>query len=207
MADRRTSAARTAGVGGTSAAGPAGAGPLAGVPIGRRSPRGSRRWYLVHAPGRERATCERLLRLVPRELLEDAFVMRKERWRKYRGEWRLYPVPMYHGYLFVVTEDAVALDRELAGLTFPARIARTDGRHLAPLSRAAQGWYEGVLDAQRVIRSSTAVIEGGELRVRSGPLVGQEARVVKVDRHRRHCLVEVDEGFAECVPLDVPFKS
>lgn len=195
------------GASGVAAARGLSGGALAGVPVGRRSPRGRRRWYLVHAPGREQATCDKVRRLMPSDLLDDAFVMRKERWRKYHGEWRLYPVPMYQEYFFVVTKDALALDRELAKLTFPARIAKTDGRHLAPLSASAQEWYEGALDGQRVIRSSTAVIEGGVLRVRSGPLVGQEDRVVKVDRHRRLCFVDVGDGFAECVPLDVPFKS
>ncbi|WP_165045737.1 hypothetical protein [Adlercreutzia sp. ZJ138] len=180
---------------------------LGGMPVGRRSPRGRRRWYLVHAPGREQATCDKLRKILPPDLLEDAFVMRKERWRKYHGAWRLYPVPMYQEYFFVVTKDVLALDKELAKLTFPARIAKADGRHFAPLAKGAQQWYEGVLDTERVIRTSTAVIEDGVLHVQSGPLVGQEDRVVKVDRHKRFCFVDVDEGFAECVPLDVPFKS
>ncbi|WP_206214625.1 hypothetical protein [Adlercreutzia sp. ZJ242] len=178
------------------------------MPVGRRSPRGRRRWYLVHAPGREQATCDKVRKLMPPDLLEDAFVMRKERWRKYHGVWSLYPVPMYHEYFFVVTRDVLALDKELSKLTFPARIAKADGSsHFAPLSKGAQEWYEGVLDGERVIRTSTAVIEDGVLHVQSGPLIGQEDRVVKVDRHKRFCFVDVDGGFAECVPMDVPFKS
>ena len=61
-----------------------------------------------------------------------------------------------------------------------------------------------------MLRTSVAVIEGGVLRVERGPLVGQEARVSRVDRHRRRCLVRVtdaDGGFTECMPLDVPRKS
>ncbi len=181
---------------------------LAGMPIGRRTSQGRRRWYLVHTPrGSEQATCDKVRKLMPSDLLEDAFVMHKERWRKYHGEWRLYPVPMYHEYFFVVTDDAITLDKELSKLTFPARIAKTDGRYLAPLSKGAQEWYEGMLDDERVIRTSIAVIETGVLRVQSGPLVGQEDRVVKVDRHKRFCFVDVDGGFAECVPMDIPFKS
>ena len=50
----------------------------------------------------------------------------------------------------------------------------------------------------------------GALHVTDGPLVGQEARISKVDRHRRRCEVAVGgpgEEFTEQAPLDVPFKS
>ena len=71
-------------------------------------------------------------------------------------------------------------------------------------------WYAAAMDASHVIRSSTAVIVDGVLRVQSGPLVGQEPRISKVDRHRRRCQVLVGEGdtaFTEQAPIDVPFKS
>lgn len=40
--------------------------------------------------------------------------------------------------------------------------------------------------------------------------MGQEARVKKIDRHKRWCLVDVGEGdsaFRELLPLDVPSKT
>lgn len=142
------------------------------------------------------------------ELLEDAFVMRKERWRKCNDVWQEYPVPMYQEYFFAVTKDVAELDRAMSKLSFPARIARGCGNHYAPLSAAAQAWYEDALDEKRVIRTSTAVIVNGILHVQSGPLVGQENRVLKIDRHKRFAYVDVGEGgFTECVPLCVPFKS
>lgn len=48
------------------------------------------------------------------------------------------------------------------------------------------------------------------LYIEQGPLVGQEARVKKINRHKRCCLVDVgDDGFAlrELLPLDVPTKT
>ena len=74
----------------------------------------------------------------------------------------------------------------------------------------AQEWFEASMDADHVLRSSMAHIVEGELRVLAGPLMGQERRVRKIDRHRRRCLVDVcdaDGGFVEQMPLDVPFKS
>lgn len=184
---------------------------LAGMPVGRRTPKGKRRWYLVHAPGREQATCDKVRKVIPGELLEDAFVMRKERIRKRSGEWFTSTVPMYEDYFFVVTRDVAALDKALSKLSFPAHIAKGESRYFAPMAHEAQAWYEKAMDATHTIRTSTAVIVDGELRIQNGPLVGQEDRVVKIDRHHCDCVVEIsggaDGGHAERLPMEVPFKS
>lgn len=63
-----------------------------------------------------------------------------------------------------------------------------------PMPDDAQDWYRSVLDEDGVVRNSVARIEDGVLHIEQGPLVGQEARVKKIDRHKRWCLVDVGEG-------------
>lgn len=183
----------------------------ASLPMGRRSPRGRERWYALRMPeGRETDLCEELKRLLPKSVLTDAFVLRKERWMKRGGTWFLEPVEMYRGYAFAISADAAGLAKALSRLTLPVELVGTEIRSWAPLSDAAADWYSDAMDASHVIRSSTAVIVDGALHVTEGPLVGQEARISKIDRHRRRCQVTVidgGDGFTEQVPLDVPFKS
>ena len=200
-------------MGGAAFAEPAAASPCApaGLPLGRRSPRGRLRWYLAHVPeGREDATCARLSRILSPETLEDAFEVRKERWFRRGGVWSLRSVPAWPGYVFLMSRDAVALDRALFSLSFPVRLAGgSDGHTWAPLSEGARAWLEGTMDSTHTLRNSTAEIVGGRLRVLEGPLVGQETLVHKVDRHRRVCIVsasDVDGGFTVSMPLDVPVK-
>lgn len=79
-----------------------------------------------------------------------------------------------------------------------------------PMPDDAQDWYRSVLDDDGVVRNSVARIDDGVLHIEQGPLVGQEARVHKIDRHKRWCLVDVGEGdstFRELLPLDVPIKT
>ena len=183
---------------------------LKGMPLGRRTPRGKRRWYIVYAPGREQATCNRIKKLIPRDLLEDAFVLRKERVRKLNGIWVTDTVPMYKDYLFVVTRDACALDRALQCLSNPVSICKGDGRFYTPISEEAQAWYEGMMDSTHTIRTSTAVIVDGELQIKNGPLMGQENKVTRVMRHQCSCKVAVADGvdaFDARVPFVVPFRS
>ncbi len=151
------------------------------------SQHGRVRWYLVHTPhGKERETCEKVRRIIPHELMQDAFVMQKEFWFKRDGAWSLQTKPMYKEYFFVATHDAASLDEAF--------------ERLAAASPADDG----------VARNSVARIEDGVLHIEQGPLVGQEARVKKIDRHKRWCLVDVGEGdstFRELLPLDVPSKT
>lgn len=182
-----------------------------GLPCGRRTPAGRVRWYLLRVPeGREQDVCDRLLRLIPKDLLDDAFVPQKERWIKRDGMWSLSAAPMYRGYAFALSRDAAGLAKALAGLSVPAELAGTEQRAWLPLADEAAAWFVQSMDAQHVIRSSTAEIRDGVLRVLDGPLAGQEARISRVDRHRRRCLVSVgdaDGGFTESMPIDVPHKS
>ena len=179
--------------------------------MGRRSPKGRERWYALRMPaGREVSLCAELKRLLPKSVLTDAFVLRKERWMKRGGTGSWSPVEMYRGYAFAISADAAGLAKALSRLTLPVELVGTEIRSWAPLSDAAADWYADAMDASHVIRSSTAVIVDGALHVTEGPLVGQEARISKIDRHRRRCQVTVidgGDGFTEQVPLDVPFKS
>lgn len=182
-----------------------------GLPAGRRTPRGRVRWYLLRVPeGREQTVCDQLRRLVPHDLLADAFVPQKERWIKRGGVWFLEPARMYRGYAFALSHDAAGLSKTLAKLSIQAELAGDGERAWLPLADEAAAWFERSMDAYHIIRSSTAVIEYGELRVMEGPLVGQEDRIDRVDRHRRRCLVRVcdaDGGFTESVAIDVPHKT
>ena len=159
----------------------------AGLPMGRRSPRGRERWYLLRMPeGREASLCVELKRLLPGSVLTDVFVLRKERWMKRGGVWFLEPVVMYRGYAFAVSPDAASLAKTISGLTLPVELVGTEVRAWAPLADEVASWYAAAADSRHVIRSS------------------------KVDRHRRRCLVSVgdaDGGFTESMPIDVPHKS
>lgn len=173
-----------------------------------RSWRGRSRWYLVAAPeGAERRTAERIRRLVPSELLDDAFSPAKERWEKRGGEWGLRVVGMYPGYLFVSTRDVAGLGKALAALSFRAELAGAAEGACAPLAEGAQEFLERAMDAGRVVRGSVGELVGGELRVTSGPLAGQEGRILRWDRRKRWALVDLDRdggGSVESLALDVP---
>ncbi len=180
-------------------------------PAGRRVPKGTLRWYPVRVPeGREAAAAERLRKLAAAGALDDAVVVSRERWFKRAGAWSVQTEPLYRGYVFVVSRDAAALGRELDRLGLRGD-ARQEGGRPVPLADDVRQWIAASMDGAGVLRASEGVIEGDSLRVTKGPLAGQEARVAKVDRHRRVCEVRVGrEGghdVVERMALNVPEKS
>lgn len=109
-----------------------------------------------------------------------------------------------------ITKFFMEFRRKNIELSFGCRIAGSRERAYMPMPDDAQDWYRSVLDDDGVVRNSVARIEDGVLYIEQGPLVGQEARVKKIDRHKRWCLVDVGEGdsvFRELLPLDVPSKT
>ena len=160
-------------------------------------------WCAVRVrTGSEAATAEALRRVLPSSVLADAFVPRKERWFKRGGAWDLKAVPIYPGYLVAVTKDAEAFARAAWETSLKVEPAgRLDGE---------RRWIESNEDGGHIVRGSDGVIEDGKLRVLSGPLVGQEDRILKVDRHKRACTVlmccENGRAVTELFALHVPEK-
>lgn len=179
----------------------------ASLPLGRRAPRGHLRWYLAEVrEGSEQALCTKVRSIVPQDILVDAFVMQKEKWLKRSGAWFTTSRPAYRGCIFLATRDVIELDRALSHLTFPVRLIGSGERAWVPISEEMRAWYTSAMDARHVLRSSVAVEEDGAICVVSGPLAGQEQRIVYVNRHKRFCRVRVgdaDGGFIEDMPLEI----
>ncbi len=171
---------------------------------------GSPRWYAARVPsGAERKACSEARAAIPAHLLADAFPIARERWVKRAGLWSLDVVPLAPGYAVAVTGDPAALARALSRSPARMELVGAVGDGWVPYPREAVAWFQSVMDGRGVIRSSTAEIVDGELRVLDGPLVGKERLVRSVDRHRRRCRVLVEdggEGFTESLAIDVPVK-
>ncbi len=179
------------------------------TPLGRGCAGRKARLYAVNAGlGHESALCARLARLMPADLLLDAFVPKKEKWFKRGGSWSLQAKPMWPGYLLVSTPDAVSLNDLMLHMSSPRRLAGESGRGFAPLDGAVEAWLLSCMDASHTVRGSVGHLVGGSLRVASGPLVGREGSILKFDRHKRTALVALTpmgaQGPCETLALDVP---
>ena len=179
------------------------------MPVGETPGPAKTHWYAALAPeGSESALAARLKAVLSPAVLDDAFVISRERWTRRAGAWQLNRVQMYPGYVWLASRDLAGLTQALRGLSFPVRLAGGPGaKGTAALEGEAQAFYAGALDASHTVRASAAVLDAhGALRVTQGPLVGCEASIVDYNRHKRTAYVRISQaegGLVECLALDV----
>ena len=166
------------------------------------------RWYAAGAlEGSEGSLAARLKAVLSPAVLDDAFVISRERWTRRAGAWQLNRVQMYPGYVWLASRNLSGLTQALRVLSFPVRLAGGPGiQGVAALEDEAQAWYAGAFDATHTVRASVAVLDGDGVRITQGPLVGREASIVDYNRHKRTCYVRVSQaegGLVECFALDV----
>ena len=81
---------------------------------------------------------------------------------------------------------------ETASRSASSRAARSSGarrrsdERVIPLSQDEVAWLTALMQPlDKVVEMSTGVIEGDRVIVTDGPLVGREALISKIDRHKR----------------------
>ena len=142
-------------------------------------------WYAVQvSPGKEEATCRLMRRLVPARVLDEAFTPRFASQKKYQGEWRACSQVLFPGYVIAVTPDVQALHDSLTGVPEFTRLLAMGETYL-PLEERDRAWIEALTSREcRTVQMSQAIYEGDRVVVTSGPLVGHEAWIDSVNRHK-----------------------
>ena len=150
-------------------------------------------WYVVQVQtGKEDQLIADLSRHCDPGLLKEVFSPTYEVQKHLAGEWRTTQQRMFPGYVIVDTKKPESLARVLRRMSQFARLLGTD-EGFVPLAQQEQRWIAEFSGAgRRVIQESSGIIVGDEVRVLTGPLVGQEARIKKVNRRKRLAFLEMD---------------
>ena len=151
------------------------------------------RWYVIQiATGKEEAMCRLVERLAPEGSLEECFAPRYATEMKVRGEWVPAQKPLFPGYLIAVTNKPELLSDALRGTPEFTRLLSV-GETFVPLHEEDQAWIGAFTKkGARVIPMSTGVMEGDRVVVLDGPLVGCEAMIKSVNRHKSLAILEFE---------------
>ena len=151
-------------------------------------------WYVAQvSSGQETATRDMCKHMVDPNILQDCFIPEYETMRKVQGEWRSIRRLLFPGYLFMVSDSVFDLVAALRNVPASVKLlGQGDGEgDILPLSEWEQDWLKAFTDETHCIRMSEAIIEGDAITVTRGPLLGHEAIIKKIDRHKRRALIEV----------------
>lgn len=163
-------------------------GSTASAAGGRRA-----RWYVIQvATGKEEGMCRLIERIAPEGVLEECFSPRYATQMKVRGEWVSVEKLLFPGYLIAVTDQVERLEVALRRIPEFSRLLSM-GETFVPLHEDDQAWIGAFTEkGARTVPMSVGVIEGDRVVVTDGPLVGLEALIKKVNRHKSLAFLEFE---------------
>ena len=125
-------------------------------------------------------------------IVEELFVPKTRVGVKRGGKWLPGEEVLLPGYLIAVTADPSALAHALRRVRGFARVVSQDNAFV-PLPEESVRWLEAQTQrGSAVVEMSEGYVEGGVLHVTSGPLVGREASVVKVNHRKKVAYLELE---------------
>ena len=148
-------------------------------------------WYVVQVrTGTEeniRIQCEKHM---SGEVLERCFIPYYEEAKRIRGNWTTLEKVLFPGYVFIITEKLERLYGQLHEVIGLTKLIGT-GREIVPLCAEEIAFIQEIGGENQVVEMSEGVIEKSNVRITSGPLMGMEGMIKKIDRHKRKAWLEV----------------
>ena len=151
------------------------------------------KWYLLYVKGgKEDEICEFL-----KTQGFDAFYPKKKIVYKKQGIRTLVDKPMFPNYIFVESElDHVDFSSEISMLKCIkdgiVREVKYDNEGTSALYEQEQLFLEKLLGRNKVVEYSVGFIENDRVVITEGPLVGLESNIIRIDRHKRICTLEIE---------------
>ncbi len=142
---------------------------------------------------------------------EEAYIPTYELQKFYHGEPHIVKKILFPGYVFCRTSQIDDLFYRLKLIPHLAKLLRAD--HEVPEFETVSHAEEMQLDAlggpEHNVGVSIGVIENGEVKILSGPLLGFTGPIYKTDRHKRTAIIGVDVVGKELrtrVALEIVYK-
>lgn len=123
-------------------------------------------------------------------LLNDCYIFYYEEKRHVRGEWIIQEKVLFPGYVFIDTEHAEQLREGLPHMKGFVKLLEIDNE-VAALTEDEIDFLTVFGGKEQTVEMSEGVIEQSKIRIYSGPLVGKEKFIRRIDRHKRRAFLEM----------------
>ena len=148
-------------------------------------------WYVVQVrTGTEeniRLQCNRKL---AKPVLENCFIPYYEEKKRIQGNWTIQKKVLFPGYLFVITEQVDELYQQLKQIIGLTKLLALDDE-IVPIKPQERDFLLTFGGDEQIVRMSEGIIENSQVKILSGPLMGKEGCIKKIDRHKRKAYLEI----------------
>lgn len=148
--------------------------------------------YVIQVMGGKEAHVRDLVSRQLRGQVEDCFVPMREVMRRREGQWVTVRETLFPGYLFLETRAIERVMERLARIPAFTRLLGVGDERVIPLSEDEVIWLSTLMQPlSKVVEMSVGAMEGSRVVVTEGPLVGHEALISRIDRHRRAAYLDM----------------
>lgn len=149
-------------------------------------------WYVIQTQtGHEDKLKTLMDKTMPEGLDYSSNIFLYESKRRYLGAWNTERKPLFPGYVIVITDDIEGVDIHLKRLPEYARVLR-HGEDIVPLTDDEVNFIRKLTGDDGVVSMSYGIQVGDKVSVTEGALVGLEYRILKIDRHKRKAVIEIE---------------
>lgn len=151
-------------------------------------------WYVIQTlGGQEEQTADMIRKRVPSYYIEDCFIPRRERMKKFQGRWNKVEEILFRGYVFVISEYPEKLYQSLRHIPKLTKLLGRDEGYFVALNEEEKKLVHELGDSQHKMSISKIGLEEGKIvQVVDGPLKNYVGNVVKVNLHNREVVVRVN---------------
>lgn len=149
--------------------------------------------FVVQVVGGQEDRAAALIAKNAQGAVEDCFAPTREVMHRKSGQWHRILEKLFPGYVFVRTNASEQVREVLGRVPAFTRMLTSAGDTCLPLTADEVAWINATTNMDtHVMEMSEGVIEGDRVMVIRGPLKGYEARITRIDRHKRLAWVDMD---------------
>lgn len=149
-------------------------------------------WYVVQVrSGTEHNIRIQCNKKIPDAIMERCFIPYYEEKKKQNGSWNTLQKILFPGYIFMITEDVEKLFFHLKTIEGMTKLIGT-GNDIIPLTEEEIIFLQRLGGDEQIVSMSEGIIEGTQVIITSGPLMGMEGLIQKIDRHKRKAWLDLE---------------
>lgn len=151
-------------------------------------------WYVIQTyGGEEERTADMIRCQISSYFMEECFIPKRERMKKFCGTWNKVEEVLFHGYVFANSNRPEELYQELKIIPKLTKVLGRENAYFFPLNEAEERLVRRIGDKNHKTGVSKIEIDKGKkIRVIEGPLKNFVGDVVKVNLHKREVVVRVE---------------
>lgn len=148
-------------------------------------------WCVMQVPtGQEQELQKKCEERLGPPVLEKSFLPYYDEMRKIHGVWTIVRKILFPGYVFMITEQPRELLQSLRKVSGWKTLLKA-GDDILCISPAEEEFLKQFGSKDQVVHVSRGIIEGQKIIVTEGPLMGHEASIRRIDRHKRLAFLEL----------------